>query len=671
MDGVILTEEALKREVSYFLRQEAFAFDIESMDGALPDTRGVPAHNRVVWISLATYGRTITIPMGHPNGDVLLRPAHKKKNRETGKFDSFPAIYNEPPAQLKPSVVFEILKPLFFSNLIKVAHNAVIDFVSLAKYYGKIPYGPVDDTIVDQWMLDENIGQVTGGPRRPINKKLKILIEWYYGVKYDAKGVGACIEAHPFSEVARYAMQDARFTWLLRLKFRKKLAKAAVDAHLRLEREVSEVLFAMNLEGAPVDVQAIHELEILLTKKLAEIEGRVYKAAGKRFNINSPKQKQDILYGYKKDGGQGLKPWKLTDSGKDRKKKGLSIDNSCYSTDKESLESYPGNALCEVLLEYQEVSKLLTTYVIGYLGVEDDPKKPCRIFNGRIHADLVQYGTVTSRFSCRDPNLQNIPRPGTELGTAVRGLFRAPKGYKLVVADYAQIEYRVLAHYLGHGVLYDGFHAGVDAHKATASSMFQCPIEDVTKEMRQDSKALGFGVLFGAMEAKIAATMKQTVEYAKARIEDYNRTQPEVQEFKRYVWRTARQREVPSIRTITGFERRVWDMNSEEKWKRLKAERQLFNSLIQGGAAGLIKMAMVRLHKALQEDYSRHNNPADKISLVLSVHDELVLLAPEHRAEEAKAMLEDAMAGEEMQNVLSVPLEADAVIVDRWAEAKE
>lgn len=670
MDGVILTEEALREEVSYFLKQDAFAFDIESMDGEQPDSRGVPAHNRVVWISFATYGRSFIVPLGHPNGDVLLQKAHKKKNRETGKFDSFPNIYNAPPKQLKPSVAFEILKPLFFSNLIKIAHNSVMDFVSLAKYYGRIPFGPVHDTIVDQWMLDENIGQIAGGPKRPMNKSLKTLIEWYYGVKYDKEGVGKRIENHPFSKVATYGLQDARNTWLLHRMLKARLELAALDAHLKLEREVTEVLHAMNLEGAPVDVQAIYSLEKLLTQKLAEIEGRVYKAAGKRFNINSSKQKQEILYGYKKDGGQGLKPWKLTDSGKDKKRKGMSLDIYCYSTDKEALESFPTNELCAVLLEYAEVSKLLTTYVIGYLGDEENDK-PCRIFNGRIHADLVQYGTVTSRFSCRDPNLQNIPRPGTELGTAVRGLFRAPQGYKLVVADYAQVEYRVLAHYLGQGVLYDGFHSGVDAHKATAASMFQVSIDVVTKAMRQDSKALGFGVLFGAMEEKIAATMDRSVEYAKERIADYNRTQPEVQAFKEHVWRTARQRKVPSIRTITGFERRVWDLTSDERWKRLRAERQIFNSLIQGGAAGLIKTAMVRLHKALKEDYSRHNNPADKISLVLSVHDELVLLAPEHRAEEAKVMLEEAMAGEEMQKMLNVPLEADAVIVDRWSEAKE
>lgn len=670
MHGVILTEHELKKEVEYFLKQKAFVFDIESMDGAYPETRGVPAHNRVVWISLATYGRTIVIPMGHPNGDVLLQRKHSKKNPETGKMDQFPAIYNDPPKQMKPSTVFRILRPLFFSNILKIAHNAVTDFVSITKYYGEIPPGPVSDSIVCQWLLDENIGQIDDGPKRPMRKGLKDLIKWYYKVDYDKEGVGKCIELWPFSKVAVYAMLDAAYTWVLWLKLDQMLSLEALDAHRSLEERLTEVLFHMNLVGAPVDIEAIRELETQLTAKLEEIETRVYRAAGKIFNINSTKQKQEILYGFKKDGGQGLKPWKLTDGGKDKKYKKIPLTIYDYSTDKESLEEFPDNELCRTLLEYAEVAKLLSTYVLGYLGEEGNAKRPCRIFEGRIHADLVQYGTVTSRFSCREPNLQNIPRPGTELGKAVRGLFRAPKGYKLVVADYAQIEYRVLAHYLGAGVLFDGFWAGVDAHKATASAMYGVSIDEVDGTMRQDSKALGFGILFGAMENKIAATMGRSVEYAKDRIDDYEKTQPEVSAFKRAVWKAARSRDIPHVRTVTGFVRRVWDLTSPEKWKRLRAERQIFNSLIQGGAAGLIKMAMVRLYDALKEDWEKFPDEADKISLVLSVHDELVLLAPEHRAEEAKAMLEEAMTGEEMQKMLKVPLQADAKIVDRWSEAK-
>jgi DNA polymerase I-like protein with 3'-5' exonuclease and polymerase domains len=260
------------------------------------------------------------------------------------------------------------------------------------------------------------------------------------------------------------------------------------------------------------------------------------------------------------------------------------------------------------------------------------------------------------------------------LGKKVRGLFRAPKGYKLVVADYAQVEYRVLAHYLGFGILYDGFHSGLDAHKATASAMYNVAIEDVTDSMRQDSKGLGFGTLFGAMANKIAAMLKQPVSYAQEKIDDYDATQPEVGQLKKAVVAAAKKRKVPHITTLTGFKRRVWDLklpDTRDTWgARMRAERQVFNSLIQGGAAGLIKMAMVRMYDLLKEDWEKNPGAADRISLILSVHDELVLLAPEHRAEEAKAMLEEAMTGQEMQDMLKVPLEADAKIVDRWSQAK-
>lgn len=669
MKGVILTEEALRKEVAYFLKQDAFAFDIESMEGPLPGTRGIAAHNRVVWLSMATHGRVITIPLGHPNGNVVLRDKFRKLIDR--KFVTFPAVYDAPPQQLLPSIAFEILRPLFFNKKIrKIAHNATIDFVSLKKYFGAIPEGPVSDTIVLQWLLDENIGQQAGGPKRPMRKGLKDLVNWYYKVKYDADETGKCIEKHSFKEVARYAMLDAKYTWLLYLMFDPMCITDGLSKHRKLEEDVTEVLFYMNAVGAPVDTEAIKQLEVTLTIMLDKIEADIYRLAGKEFNINSHPQKRQVLFGFKKDGGQGLKSKRLTKAGITAQKKGEPFEFDHLSTDKEALEQFPGNPLVAALLEYAEIDKLRSTYVRGYLGVEGDPDKPCRIFHGRIHADLVQYGTVTSRFSCREPNLQNIPRPGTDLGTQVRGLFRAPEGYKLVVADYAQIEYRVLAHFLGKGILYDGFHEGVDAHKATASAMFQVAIDVVDKVMRQDSKAIGFGVLFGAMANKVAAIMGRSVEYAEERIKDYERTQPEVIQFKKAVVAMARRREVPHITTITGFKRRVWDLLEDNWGRRARAERQVFNSLIQGSAAGIIKTAMVRIHKKLLE-YNADLPESEKIHLILSVHDELVLLAPDHRAMDAKLMLEDAMAGPEMQTMLKVPLEADAMIVQRWSQAKE
>jgi len=679
MEGVILTEEQLRKEVAYFLKQDAFAWDTETMDGALPDTRGVPTQNTVVWISMATHGRTIVIPIGHPNGDVLLRKAFKKKNPETKKFENFPPLYNEAPQQLKPSIVFEILRPLFFNKRIKkIAHNATFDFISVEKYFGAIPSAPMEDSIVFQWLLDENIGQMAAGPKRPMGKGLKLLTKWYYAVDYDKEEVGKRIELHPFSKVARYALLDARYTWLLWKRFSKGLLEEELWPIAALENSVTEVCSHMGLIGAPVDVQAIEELKVDLTRRLEVIEAKIYRAAGRVFNINSNPQKREILFGYKKDGGQALKPLRFS------KKTGDP------STDGETLAKYAGNPVVDALLEYQEVSKILNTYVIGYIGDEENGK-PCRIFNGRIHTDLVQYGTVTGRFSSREPNLQNIPRPDTDLGKKIRGLFMAPPGYRLLVADYGQMELRILASMIGYGGLYDGFQAGIDAHTQTAALVYGVPVEEVQKWQRSAAKTLNFAIVYGAQKDKVAKTLNITVEEAEQLLADHRKAFPEIYQFKDYILKLAKSRkEDPYIRTLMGRKRRVWEVlphiakreapklewyNPEQPWRAersilARGERQVVNSLVQGSLGDIIKFAMVRMHELTSKDAL--NNPGREIQMILSVHDELVILCPEDRVEEGKVMLKIAMLGKEVQDLLKVPLDVgDVTVCQRWSEAKE
>jgi DNA polymerase I-like protein with 3'-5' exonuclease and polymerase domains len=679
MDGLILTEEQLVKEVEYFLKQEAFSFDVETMDGAIPNTRGVPTQNSVVWIALATHGRTIAIPMGHPNGDVLLQKAHKKKDPKTKKFVNYPVIYDAPPQQLKPSVVFNILRPLLFNNKIKkIAHNETFDTISVAKYYDNtIPSEPLEDTIVQQWILDENVGQFAAGPRRPVRKGLKELVRWYYEVDYDQENVGKCIELHPFLKVARYIMLDTRYDWLLWKHFSQRVLEEDLWPITALENRVTAVCSQMGLIGAPVDVQALEELRTDLTKKLEGIEAKIYRAAGKVFNINSVPQKQEILFGSKEEGNQELKPLKLS------KKTGLP------STDAETLEKYAGNEVVDALLEYQEVSKILNTYVIGYIGDEENDK-PCRIFNGRIHTDLVQDGTVTGRFSAREPNLQNIPKPDTELGKKIRGLFMAPPGYKLLVADYAQMELRILASMIGSGGLYDGFKAGIDAHTQTAALVYGVPVEEVQKWQRSAAKTLNFAIVYGAGPDKIAKTLNITVNEAKKLLEDHKKAFPEIYKFKDYILRIAKSRRTdPHIRTLMGRKRRVWEVlpeiarkeaprldwyDSSQPWKAERSilsrgERQVINSLVQGSLGDIIKLAMVRMHDTLMEDNKK--NPGQEIHMILSVHDELVILCPDERVEEGSAFLLEAMTGKEVQDLIKVPLDVGKIaVVQRWSSAK-
>lgn len=668
-DSIILDKVRLKDEIDYFLDHDAFVFDVETLPSAPDqDDRGIPKRNSVAWMNLATQGRALAIPMGHPNGDVLLRKETKRLDKETRKFRQIPALWDAPPKQLMPSTAFEIMEPLFFApDITKIAHNATFDIGSIAKYYDEtvIP-GPHEDTIMLQHLLNENL----------MSKGLKFLVEKYFSVKYDHEEVGKCIERHSFSTVGHYGYMDAKYTWLLRQMLRPRIdwtdqqGKNLANIH-RLEQDLLPVLVDMNLEGAPVDEDELFRLEQELSEMEQEILTRTYQVAGKKFNMNAAGQKAELLFSPKSEGGQGLKPKALTDGGKKKEKAGTPLEYKDYSTKAELLEDlYVGNPLVDCMLEYQEVHKLLSTYVQGYLGVADDPKKPCRIFDGRIHADLVSYGTVTGRFSCREPNLQNIPRPDTDLGKKIRGLFRAPEGYKFVVADYGQIEMILLAHLIGHGALYEGIKNGMDPHSATAAGLAGMDTEEFMRlkaagdkkiaAMRQVAKGINFAVVYGAGPEKVAAMASITVKEAKRFLEVHQQMFPEIYKFKNKVLEVAKGRKPPHVRTILGRKRRLPALWSQDFGTRGYAERQAVNSLIQGSAADIIKLAMVRLNQSLPPE----------MKLILSVHDELVTLTPEDRAEECAALVHEAMLGEGITGLLSVPLSSDLKIVDRWSEAK-
>lgn len=644
--NVILTPEALEETVQYFMRQNAFVFDVESMG----ENRNVPTRNKVTWIGLATHGKAVTIPFGHPIGDRIIGQGREPRVGKDGKTRNFKVpIWDEPPEQLLPADVFSALKPLFFSERTKVAHNAPFDLISVHKYWGETPPPEYACTITYQWLLNENLK----------SKKLKELVKRIYGVDYDKEDVGKCVEKHPFSKVAHYNLMDARYTWLRYVKLADQLQARGMEGIRRLEMDVLEVLLDMGLTGAPVDTEALYRLETDLSERLVDIEARIYQAASRKFNINSSQQKTEVLFAPKREGGQGLKPTVLTDGGIKKKKAGKKLALTDYSTSASVLESYPTNLVARTILEYQEVNKLLGTYVKGYLGDEEEGK-PCRIFAGRIHADLVQYGTVTGRFSCREPNLQNIPRPDTELGKQIRGLFVAPPGHKLIVADYGQIEMVVLAHFAGKGRLFDGFWQGIDPHTATAAAVFNIPFEEVTKAMRQVAKGINFAVVYGAGPDKVASMAGITTKEAKQFLAVHQQLFPEIYRFKEQVLKVCRSRRPPHVKTLLGRYRRLPAIWSNNQSVRGEAERQAVNSLIQGSAADLIKLAMVREHSMLPED----------MKLILSVHDELVTIAPEERADECVDIVREAMLGEGVQKLVKVPLTSDVKVVDRWAEAK-
>lgn len=647
--NVVFTPEHLERVVERAGNEGAFVFDVE----AWGEHRGTPHLATLAWMGIATEGLAVAVPFGHPNGYQEIARAHRKKNPVTKKMDLIPAKFSTPPEQMPPSMVFDITRPLFMDpDVIKIAQGFTYDGVATAKYLGEVVVPEYFDLIVADWILDENLKQYG----------LKQRVKAIYGVDYDKENVGKFIEGYTFGKVAHYTYMDAKYEWLRFKALSRKIKESGLEGIFALEMDVLGVLLEMGLEGAPIDVEALQALRAELSVKLVEIEGRVYKAAGKIFNINSTQQKAHLLYDPKTDGGQGLKPRKPTKGGIKKRKAEMELDVTDFSTDAESLEYYPKNPLASTLLEYAEVNKLLSTYVLGYLGVEGDPDKPCQIFDGRIYADFVQYGTVTGRFSCRAPNLQNIPRPGTELGQKIRGLWRPDDPNDvMLVGDYGQIELVVLAHYLGIGALYEGFLEGIDPHSVTASLILNKPPDQITGEERTIyGKNVNFAVVYGAGDAKIAAMSGVSEREAKRFLAKHKKEFPEIYAFKDAVLDRAASRKPPHITTLLGRKRRVPTLLSSDWGLRSYAERQIINSLIQGSSADLIKLAMVRL-----------NNIAPPwLRLILTVHDELVCLAPRDRAEEGVRIMEEAMLGEGIADLVRVPIKSDIKIVERWSDAK-
>lgn len=654
--SVILSEDRLREVVAYFLTKDAFAYDFEAMGAE----RGVAHLNTLTWLSLATDGMCVVIPFGHPIGTRIARTekiptAYSADSSKAGKFynKSVP-VYEAPPEQLSPETVFRILKPLFFDpNLVKVAHGSAYDLASVTKYYGRMPCGPHDDTIILAWLLNEN--------RRRLG--LKYLVKELYSYSYDDEGVGREIEKYPFNMVAQYSYMDALYCWILYRRFRPQIGPDGLEAVHAIETSLLPAMARMRLAGAAVDEAELYVQKDQLSARLEEIKGRVYKAAGGIFNINSNPQKQRLLYGPKEEGGQGLRPWKLTDKGKERVKAGETPDIYFYSTDEETLRSYHGSRLARELLEYAETAKVLGTYILGYLGEEGNPRKPRRIYSGRIYADFVQYGTKTGRFSCREPNLQNIPRPYTDLGRAVRGLFVSSPGHSLIVADFAQIELVVLAHFLREGKLYEGFLAGVDPHRIAAAAVLNKRPEDVTKEERQDlGKTLGFAITYGAGVGKVASMANITEKRAREVLREHRRQFPEIYSYRDYLLAKCRDSSPCHITTLSGRKRRIPWINSGDDGIRLMAERQCFNSFIQGSAADIQKIAMIGV--------DRDSRRGDTIKMLMTVHDEIMLEAPDDQAQLAAGILRESMTGPDTQELLTVPLGVEINIARRWSDCK-
>ena len=654
MTYIITTKEQLDEMISYYLRQDAFAFDVETVG----EKRGVPAVNEVLWLSFATHGRCDVIPIGHPHGEFISETYPLTGQGEKRVLAGLPArdsdysrdkkkavkTFGEAPKQLYPAEVFSALKPLFFSEtILKIGHNLGFDLSSVAKYYnGTIPSEPHFDTLMASFLYDNKNKNKVG---------LDDCLEREFGY-HMVKGIGHMVEVYGFSEVAKYAYLDAKYTWLLWKHLVPKLKEANVEKVMDLEMGVLKVLCYMKLTGAPIDTDQLQVLHDQLTAEVEEVKKDIYRIGG-IFNMNSNAEKQRLLYAPVAEGGRGLKPKILT--GKGEKNEGT-LTYKDYSVSAEALEEFRDtDELVGALLKYSDLNKLLSTYVIPYLGGDitktsngktKTEHKESLLVGGRIYADFIQWGAETGRFSSRNPNLQNVPAPNTDHGRAIRNLFYAPEGYKLVVADYSQIEPRVIASMSEDPIMIKNYLDKNDIYTTVGNEM---------GVDRKAGKVLVLSIAYGVGPDKIAKQIGCSVQDAKNLLTRFAEKFPSVGDYRQLVIGVARK--YGYVSTIYKRRRYLPDITSRNMALRSSAERQAFNTRIQGSAADIIKLAMIRAYERLPKE----------AKLILTVHDELVTLTPDKYVEETKAAILDAMEGIDL---LKVPLIADMAVVQRWGEAK-
>lgn len=658
--NIITTHDQLDEMVRFYLTQDAFAFDVETVG----DNRGSTPINEVLWITFATHGRCDVIPMGHPNGEFIdevfpltgqgqarvdagltARPSDYSRDKKKAT-----KIFGDPPKQLNPAEVFKAVKPLMFNqDILTVGHNLIFDLTSVAKYYGgEVPVGPYFDTMIASFVSDNRNKNKCG---------LDACLKREFGYEM-VKGVGKEVEVYSFDEVAKYAYLDAKYTFLLWKTLKEKIEDGGFSTVFDLEMDVLTVLCDMKLTGAPIDVEALTELDAQLRVDIEASRAEIFGIAERVFNINSNSEKQFLLYSPKSEGGRGLKPKVLTTAGQKKEAMGQELTLADYSVSAEALEYYRGqDPLVSALLKYADLNKLSTTYVVPYLGgevvrtlngKEKREQKESLLINGRIHCDFVQHGAETGRFSSRNPNLQNVPAPHTPHGKAIRNLFYAPEGYKLVVADYSQIEPRVIAAMSKDPIMMDNYLNGKDIYTTVGDTM---------GVDRKAGKVLVLSMAYGVGPSKIASQIGCSVTEARDLLSRFASEFSSVASYRLKLLEVARKQKTPFVSTILGRKRFLPDMLSKDQGLRASAERQAFNTRIQGSAADIIKLAMIRAYGRIPEG----------AKLILTVHDELVTLTPEDKTEQTVAAIREAM---EDINLLPVPLVADIKVVDRWGDAK-
>jgi len=571
-----------------------------------------------------TAARIVGVAWATAPGQASFVPASlwlDKASEETQQTDLFAETASAPPAQ--GALIRQLLQD---PEIHKCSHDFKEQAVALA----------LGGMTLDGDSFDSLLASYVCSPGRSDHSPGRLVLETLGYVKPEPDELGQLLAGELAAGEDATCVSSACFMADASLRLYEPLmeqvrARGQEELLEEIEMPTARVLAEMESRGIAVDRQKLSDLSERMQQEIEQLSSRIWEIAGERFNIDSPKQLATVLFDE-----LGLKSTRKTKTGR--------------STSAEVLEALAQeHEIARLILEYRTFTKLKSTYADA-LGKLVNPR------TGRVHTRFNQAVTATGRLSSSDPNLQNIPARG-EWGRRIRGCFVAgQEGWSLLSVDYSQIELRVLAHVCNDERLVRAFREGLDIHVATACDIFDVPPEKVTPLMRDQAKTVNFAVIYGMGPAALAAQLGISRDEAEKFINDYFKKLPGVRRYIERTIETARQEGV--VTTLLGRRREVAGLNSDNPRQRHAAERIAVNTPIQGTAADIMKLAMLRVH----DELSRSGSPA---AILLNVHDELLFEAPDEHIRALAATTKEAL---ENAYQLEVPLKAEAKAGKNWAE---
>lgn len=525
----------------------------------------------------------------------------------------------------------EIFRPFFEKeDLVKVAHNLKFDYKILKRYNITVK-GAMFDTMIAHYLLNPDGRHGMDYLSEVYLNYKPVSIETIIGKK--GKKQGSFRDADLRTQTD-YAAEDADVTFQLYELFAPQLKKENLeDLFFSIEMPLMEVLAKMELEGISLDEKWLAQESIDLENDLRQLESKIFEISGEEFNMNSPKQLGEILFE------------KMQLDPKAKKTK-----TGQYATSEDVLQKLSSkHEIIKHILEYRTYQKLKSTYV-------DALPSQIEKTDNRVHTNFSQTTAATGRLASVNPNLQNIPIR-TLRGQQIRGAFVSAEGKKIISADYSQIELRLISEISGEDNMIKAFQNGEDIHASTAAKLFNIPLEEVSKTQRSQAKSVNFGIIYGQGAFALAEQTGLSRTEAKQMIEAYFETYPKLKEYMAEQVRKAR--EVGYVETLLGRKRHLKDINSNNFVVRGHAERNAVNAPVQGSAADVVKMAMIKIQKELEKEKLQ-------TKMLLQVHDELIFEAPIDEVEVAKNIIKM-----EMENAVEtqVPLLVEVGVGNNWLEA--